>query len=110
MRILRHELDITDYQTLPLPVGEVLSVAASRTQPELKIDLWALDRETDRRVRTSAFYIVGTGHPMPERLETELERFERDASHDPDRYWRRFIGTIVTPGWMVWHVFQGPVL
>lgn len=123
MRIIRHELDIIDYQTVVLPAdGDLLSVAQSRTAPNNRIDLWSHDFEYGEGW-TKAIYIVGTGNPMPTELRdsrnTKYRRDERRFGggfvHDiyipPDnpQPWRKFLGTVVTPCELVWHVFEGPV-
>lgn len=110
MRIIRHDLDIADYQTVALPAdGDLLSVAQSRTNPNGRIDLWSLDFEVGEP-RTKAAYIVGTGNPMPEELAPTLvlEYLNGIATHVPKAD-QRFIGTVVTPCGLVWHVFEGPV-
>jgi hypothetical protein len=107
MRILRHAIGIVDYQTLELPTGELLSVAQSRTLPDHSIDLWSIDRETGWPNRVG-IYVIGTGNPMPDVLRSDDDRFN---AGDPvtGEGWRRFIGTVVTPSGLVWHVFAGPV-
>lgn len=93
MRVIRHELAITDYQTIELPArGSLLSVAKHRRNENGMIDLWSLDLQNGLPTQLG-IYIVGTGNPMPGDLGP--------APH--------FIGTVVTPIELVWHVFQGPV-
>lgn len=100
MRIIRHELEITDYQEIRVPEGEFLSVAVSRSAPNTAIDMWTLDKETNPRPRVVAVYVVGTGNPMPTELDTDGKFLTR---------WpRTFLGTVVTPSGLVWHVFVGP--
>ena len=94
MRIHRHELEIVDYQTIST-TGELLSVAQSRTQPNTLIDLWSLSHPNNFPT-SKGLYIVGTGNPMPDQLESEEERFQRGAPSLPG-HWRKFIGTVVTP-------------
>lgn len=90
MRIFRYELDITDHQVLQLPMSyEILSVAVSRTAPNTKIDMWALVPEVAPRVDAD-IWIFGTGHPMPP--------IHRDVF--------KFLGTVVAPNSLVWHVFE----
>ncbi|SIA69894.1 DUF7352 domain-containing protein [Mycobacteroides abscessus] len=97
MRIIRHELDIIDYQTVWLPNdGYLLSVAQSRTDPNTAIDLWSNDLEYGEGC-PKGIYVVGTGNPMPERLRDSVRK-------------RDFIGTVITPIGLVWHVFDGPVV
>lgn len=109
MRIIRHQIEITDYQVIKMPRGERLSVAASRTLPERDIDLWSLDME-DGSSDWSGIYVIGTGNPMPDILRSNQERFNQgDPIVAGDMRWRRFIGTVVTPSGLVWHVFEGTV-
>lgn len=96
MRIHRYELDITDRQTVTLPLGyELLSVAVSRTDPNGLIDMWAQVPEMATPI-PAVIHIIGTGNPMPDDLTNDRTR-------------RKFLGTVVTPGGLVWHVFEGPV-
>ncbi len=116
MRILRHELEIADYQTILLPArGELLSVAMSRTHPNTLIDLWSLNRQEGVGAlvdagtgRSAGVYVVGTGNPMPSALNDDL--FTQHDPGIPPVTWRRFLGTVVTPSTLVWHVFEGPLL
>lgn len=95
-KIYRYELGITDYQEISLPGEfwdtEFLSVAVSRTNPNNRIDLWSLVREGDgspgHRV---GVHVIGTGNPIPKELTDAFER--------------QFVGTVVTPIGLVWHVF-----
>lgn len=106
MRILRHQIAITDYQEIELlGKGQLLSVAVSRTIPEHGIDLWSLDYQSSPRpyMQPRAVYVIGTGNPMPDEL---LDHDE--WSGYPKLPQRRFIGTVVTPNGFVWHVFEGP--
>ncbi|ORA62192.1 hypothetical protein [Mycobacteroides franklinii] len=123
MRIIRHALRIDDYQEVTLPSdGDLLSVAQSRRSPNGLIDLWSLDFEHGEGW-TKGIYIVGTGNPMPDQLRdsanTQYRRNEHRYSpgftndvfimdEDP-KPWRKFIGTVVTPSGLVWHVFEGPL-
>lgn len=96
-RILRYELDITDHQELPLDSNSVpVSVAVSRTDPNGKIDLWVLVNDGsgtptpfNGSKRNRSVLIAGTGHPIPPGV---------NVTH-------KFIGTVVTPSDLVWHVF-----
>lgn len=93
MRVIRHVLSITDYQVVDLPArGSLVSVAVSRTAPDDLIDLWSIDEQVEGG-RQVGVYIVGTGNPAPVGI-----------SHPAIR---RFIGTVVTPCGLVWHVFEG---
>ncbi|OHU48122.1 hypothetical protein [Mycobacteroides chelonae] len=122
MRIIRHALRVDDYQEVTLPNdGDLLSVAQSRTSPNCLIDLWSLDFEYGEGW-TKGIYIVGTGNPMPEQLRDSAykrDRREQYRAHpglvydygvpeDDPKPWRRFLGTVVTPSGLVWHVFEGP--
>lgn len=113
MRVIRHQIAITDYQELKVPDRQhLMSVAVSRTDPNMAIDLWSLDRERGyppERWPAVGIYVVGTGNPMSDRLETDDERFET-GKDSLAGYGRKFIGTVVTPSGLVWHVFQGPVM
>jgi hypothetical protein len=94
MRILRVALEVTEYQTIALPVGsKILHVAPCRSGRE-RIDLWYWERPAgdDRRVDTG-IYVVGTGATMPKALS-------QFGFH---------IGTCVMASYLVWHVFEGPV-
>lgn len=103
MRVLRHQIAITDYQVLKVPwPPELLSVAVSRVLPNRAIDLWSLDLEDGSRQGDVGIYVVGTGNPMPDALAFSGNPFASDRG-------RKFIGTVVTPSGLVWHVFQGPV-
>lgn len=110
MRVIRHQIAITDYQVLVVPEpNELLSVAVSRTIPNHGIDLWSLDLEKGDRPRQVGIYVIGTGNPMPDILQTKEEAGTGVELFGMTQ-WRKFIGTVVTPSGMVWHVFQGPVL
>ena len=76
----RHELHV------------VLSVGVSRTRPDDVIDLWCRVPELAPNVEIS-IWIVGTGNPMPTVLHDERARF---------------LGTVICPNKLVWHVFVGP--
>lgn len=123
MRILRHPIEITDYQTITLPNdGDLLSVALSRDDQNGLIDLWSLDFQYGNG-RPAAIYVIGTGNPMPEELRDSANTVYRRAEaargdgvvHDvfipPEDPlpWRKFLGTVVTPIGLVWHVFEGPI-
>jgi hypothetical protein len=88
-RILRWSIGITDLQYLEVPApGRILSVAQSREVPDHGIDLWTVAR-TGAQDITRTIYVVGTGNPMP----------------DPGPMGMDFIGTVVTPSGLIWHVF-----
>lgn len=82
----RYRLPITDHVTVRLPDGSrVLSVGPPRDGRDA-LDLWARVDPTSP-LRAYRFWIVGTGHPLPDRAG-------------------RFVGTAVTHGGsLVWHVF-----
>lgn len=88
-RVFRFPLQITDRQAVHMPLGaRILSVNRSRVQPNLEIDMWALcDDDPNLQSAPTDVFIHGTGHPVDEYY----------SSH--------FIGTVVTPSGLVWHVF-----
>lgn len=89
MRIYRYELNITDHQSVTLPLGyKLLSVAPSRQYPQGLIDMWAQVPEVAPEVNAD-IRIIGTGNPMPADLHRNGQ----------------FIGTVVA-GALVWHVFE----
>ena len=90
MSIHRVSVNVTDYQELNLS-GPPISVAADRDGRSSCFDLWF---ETGDRTTPTAIYIFGTGHPTPWNPLTR-------------RSWA-FIGTVVTPAGLVWHVYTGP--
>lgn len=99
MRIWRYQLQITDRQTVRMPFGyTLLSVAPGRPTPAVigynhHIDLWV---QVPVRADPGAgeftevpvdIQIMGTGYSMP---QVPLA----------------FIGTVVMPNELVWHVFE----
>lgn len=91
MSIHRTLVPVTDYQEIEIS-GPPISVAADRSGRSDAIDLWfEADGPNDG---LTAIYIFGTGHPTP------WNGWTRHA-------WR-FIGTVVTPSGLVWHVYHGP--
>lgn len=96
MRILRHHIPITDRQFIQTPAdGELLSAAVSRTAPDTHIDVWSIDYQ--RGVpRAIDVHIVGTGNPIPEDTQTAISS-------------GKFLGTVVTPSRLVWHVWSGKI-
>jgi hypothetical protein len=85
MRIWKYPLQITDNQTLLLPVGaKILAVQMQGEYPQL----WALvdDMADDEEFRKIAIY--GTGNPMPDNVGEYITTFQ---SHG---------------GMFVWHVFE----
>lgn len=99
MKILRQTLKITDYQAIQVPDdSEILSVANSRTRSDREIDIWYLTAdETMQYPQTCGIYIIGTGNPLP--LNLAIVVIGK----------RQFLGTIVMPSDLVWHVFRGPL-
>jgi hypothetical protein len=87
LRVLRYQLDITDYQQVVMrEPAKVVSVAQSRSNPNGVIDLWAIGGD-EYQSRQVDIFIVGTGHPMPGFIN--------------------FLGTVITPNGLVWHVWEG---
>lgn len=103
--IYRLSLPVKDYQEIKL-TGPVISVAPDRGNSAVGgwgssdvFDLW-YEHGTwtfvdDPPGISFGIYIFGTGHPLPWTAHTRVN-------------WQ-FIGTVVTPSGLVWHVFQGPV-
>lgn len=84
--IHRVTLDVTDAQLIAIPnIGQVLSVAPTRDGGSSQIDLW-FTTYPDEPNGKRWIYMAGTGHPLPD---------------------GRFVGTVVTPSGLVWHVFEG---
>lgn len=86
--IHKYELDITDEQVIDLPMySEMLTIQEQHG----KLVLWcAVDTEDEMLPRK--FFVVGTGHPMPE----------------PEDPWCALVycSTVQTRGGkLVWHVF-----
>lgn len=84
--IHRVTIPIADEQIVEMHnAGTILSVAPTRDGRSDVVDLWFTTYEHEltgsRPVR-----MAGTGHPRP---------------------YGRFIGTVVTPAGLVWHVFEG---
>lgn len=90
--IHRMSVEVKDYQELDLGGGMVLSVAADRDGRSAVFDMWF---ESDGgSADPTAIYVLGTGHVTPWNAEI--------------RYAWVFIGTVVTPSGLVWHVYRGP--
>lgn len=84
--IHRLALPVQDVQFVEMSsASEILSVAPTRDGRSDVIDMWftAYPNESTRR---RAVRMAGTGHPLP---------------------FGRFVGTVVTPSGLVWHVFEG---
>ena len=83
-RIIRTELRFTDVQHVDL-TGEILSVAMSRTEPNQRFDMWSIDQEYEQPHKVE-ITVYGTGNAI--------------------RSFSDFVGTVVTPCGLVWHVFS----
>lgn len=94
--IHRVSVIVEDYQELDL-TGLPISVAADRVGFSDRFDLWYEHLDGDRPAfKRFPIWVFGTGHPVP---WTALNR----------HHWH-FIGTVVTPAGLVWHVYTGPRL
>jgi hypothetical protein len=83
MQIWKFQLDVTDIQSVMVPIGgELLSVG----EQSGSICLWFMV-DPDARREMREFEIVGTGNPM-----------------EPDVR-RKFVGTVQLPPF-VWHIFE----
>lgn len=116
MRIVRYELEITDYQQLqPLWPGRILSIAPGRTidprtgmeipnaHRNQKIDVWGIDNSDSPNVAAApvlGVWIIGTGNPMPDGTWPGIPALDPDAL---------FHGTAVMLNGLVWHVFSAIV-
>lgn len=89
--IHRVTVNVEDYQELEL-TGPPISVAASRDGGSDTFDLW-FEHMDDCRQHPYAMLVFGTGHPVP---------WSRHSRHG-----YRFLGTVVTPSGLVWHVYTG---
>lgn len=90
-RIFRYPLDIADYQELKIPYpAKIISVAPSRDHPNTQIDMWAVAGSD--YTKTVAVAIVGTGNPIPNYVDVHSLT--------------SFIGTVVAPNRLVWHVYE----
>ena len=97
MRILRHSGGITDCQVVELPAaGELLSVSVSRVTPDYAIDVWSVDFQIGAPMRVQV-WMFGTGNPISDEAEEAVLA-------------GNFLGTVVTPSGLVWHVWQGKTL
>lgn len=84
--IHRVTLTVTDRQLISIhPGGQILSVAPTRDGRSSQIDMW-FTTYPGRDIERRWIHIAGTGHPVPP---------------------GRFIGTVVTPAGLIWHVFEG---
>jgi hypothetical protein len=86
MRVFRYQLQVTDKQTIDLPLSsQILHVARDRGGDPNVIDLWAQVPEQAPLVPT-VIRIYGTGHPMDHYAQLQ------------------YVGTVVTD-YLVWHVY-----
>lgn len=90
--IYRTSLEVADYQEVPLS-GTPISVAADRDGRSGCFDLW-FEHMADCTALPYAVYVFGTGNPVPWGIYT--------------RHAWQFIGTVVTPAGLVWHIYTGP--
>ena len=82
--IHKYPIQITDHQTISLPMGaKPLHVARD---PNGLPSLWAVV-ETDNPKEDKDIYVVGTGNPMPESAKTHLGTFVINI-----HVWHVFIG------------------
>lgn len=87
--IFRYPIEVRGYQELSIPgPAKVLSVARSREAPNDYIDMWVYTEVGEPEWRVPV-WIVGTGNLMPPELSPLTP----------------FIGTVVCPNDLVWHVF-----
>lgn len=88
-RIFRYQLPVEDFPEILMPYGaQILSVASPRNGGQMP-DLWALV-DTTAHLVPRKFRVVGTGHPISERLG-------------------RFVGTFaLLDGAFIGHVFEAP--
>lgn len=87
-QVLRTRLSIADNQTVAMhPGGEILSVAYPRDGRTDAIDMWftSYPFTPEHTESTRTVHVVGTGDERPD---------------------GRFVGTVVTPSGLVWHVFE----
>jgi hypothetical protein len=92
VKILRKNLEVTDYQTLRIYADDRIASVAPCRSGEERIDIWWIEADTLSSTRDRGIYIVGTGHRMPDVLSGGV-----------------FLGTCVMSSGLVWHVFEGPV-
>lgn len=91
--IHRLHLDVKDYQEITV-TGRLMSVAPDRGGSSDVFDLWFEHNVPEAEATTHGLYIFGTGHRTPWSV------FTRDNF--------RFVGTVVTPSGLVWHIYVGP--
>lgn len=90
MVIWKYSLQITDRQTVTMPVGaEILSVQEQAGG----LQLWAIVEPDEERREKRTIEIVGTGNPMKCVIAEDLVRHH--------------LATVQTSGGLlVWHVFE----
>lgn len=84
-QVWKYQLKIADATDIEMPKGtDVLAVQVQNNQ----ICLWAAVNDTTAELETRRFYLIGTGHPMPD-----------DAGI--------YVGTVqLSGGALVLHVFE----
>lgn len=90
--IYRIPVEVKDFQELMLS-GKPISVAADRAGRSDMFDLW-YENDPDNVPMTRGLHVFGTGHPLPWNRFTRVDYV--------------FLGTVVTPADLVWHVYLGP--
>lgn len=90
-------LNALDYQEIWIS-GPIISVAADRGGSSSVFDMW-LEHHDDINQIKVGIYVIGTGNPVP---WNEGQLGNRRTMYG-------FIGTVVTPSNLVWHIYQGPV-
>ena len=90
--IHKYELDITDVQTIDMPIGaEILSVQEQRNHLVVWALVWTQYKD---ELEPRKFYVIGTGNPVP----------EPDEENWPTAL--AYVSTVQTKGGrLVWHVF-----
>ena len=96
--IYRISVEVQDYQEIDL-AGPPISVAADREYRSDRFDLWYEHYDETGPALAGglwrqAVYVIGTGHPVPWTAWT--------------RHAFGFLGTIITPTDLVWHIYTGP--
>jgi hypothetical protein len=93
--IHRVSVQVEDKQVLHLS-GPPISVAPDRGGSSDCFDLWFehMDGSVPSAEDGCTILVFGTGHPVP------WSQYSRHAY--------QFLGTVVTPSGLVWHVYRGP--
>lgn len=90
MVIYRYDLTIMDAQGVELPYGaKILSVQFQYGV----LRVWTLVQSGVNRMENVAFYILGTGNPVPKSFPPNAQFLDTVQQHD---------------GRLVWHVFYRP--